>query len=223
MDGRSVRWEAHNAAQRTRIVEAAIALIETTGDLPSLLDVGQHAGVSRSVLYRQFADRNDLEQAVRTRGMEMFWEAFEPVLTLRGTVRESLTRGAAAYVNWAMEHRHLHQRADQNPTEGSELQRSIDLVADQIASLLVMSFRASGAQVSDADVEATDPLTHGLVNGIYSTVRRWLARGGRVPDAEHLIDLVVEAVEALIGSRATAFGIPVNFDAPVSTLIPSVQ
>ena len=79
------------------------------------------------------------------------------------------------------------------------------------------------SDLSDADVEATDPLTHGLINGIYATVRRWLARGGQVPDAKHLIDLVVEGVEALIGSRATAFGIPVNFDAPVSTLIPSVQ
>ena len=219
MDGRSTRWEQHNAAQRARIVEAAIELIEANGDLPTLLEVGRSAGVSRSVLYRQFADRNDLESAVRVRGMEMFFEVFQPHLTLEGTVHQTLERCATAYVRFAMEHRYLHQRADQNPAEGSELQRSIDLVADQIAGLLVSSFRAGGAQVSDADVEATDPLTHGLINGVYATVRRWLARGGKVPDAEHLIALIVEAAESLIDSRARSYGLDIDFDAPLEVLL----
>ena len=224
MDGRSVRWEAHNAAQRARIVDSAIALIESTGDLPPLLEVGQHAGVSRSVLYRQFADRSDLEMAVRARGMEMFWEAFAPVLTApQGTVREVVHRASAAYVHWAEANRHLHQRADQSAGEASEVARSIDLIAAQIAELLINGFKAVGAEISEADVEATDPLVHGLVSGVYAAVRRWIVRGCKAPDAEHLIALLVEFAEALITSRLAAFGVRADFDAPVAVLLNSFE
>jgi AcrR family transcriptional regulator len=219
MDGRSLRWEAHNAAQRDRIVDAGIALIEETGDLPTLLEVGQRAGVSRSVLYRQFADRSDLEKAVRARGLTMFWTVFQPALEMRGTVRESLRTAAAAYVHWAASNRYLHQRADQSPDDNADLQRSVDLIAEQIAALAVTAFRAAGANVTEADVEATDPLAHGLVNGVYAVVRRWLARGGKVPSEERLVDLLVEFGEGIITSRALSFGLEVDFDLPMSALI----
>jgi AcrR family transcriptional regulator len=219
MDGRSVRWEAHNAAQRDRIVDAALKLIEETGDLPTLLEVGQRAGVSRSVLYRQFADRSDLEKAVRVRGLEMFMAAFEPALELQGSVREWLRTAAAAYVHWAASNRYLHQRADQSPDDDAAVQRSVDLIAEQIAGLAVTAFRAAGADVSDADVEATDPLAHGLVNGVYAVVRRWLARGGKVPSEARLVDLLVEFGEGILTSRAFSYGLKVDFDMPMAELI----
>lgn len=222
MDGRSIRWEAHNASQRDRIVQAALDLIEETGDVPPLLDVGRRAGVSRSVLYRQFADRDDLEAAIQTRGLAMFWEAVEPALRIEGTVRESVTRAATVFVRFAQAHRQLFLRADQSRAEDSMAQRSVDLVASSLGQLFITTFRAVGAEVSEADAEATDPLTYGLVNGVYAAIRRWLVLGAKVPDEAHLIGLLVEAAEALLTSRLREYGIAVDFDANADGLISRV-
>jgi hypothetical protein len=154
----------------------------------------------------------------------MFWVVFAPALEMRGTVRESLRTAFAAYVHWAASNRHLHQRADQSPDDSADLQRSVDLISEQIAALAVTAFRAAGAEVTEADVEATDPLAHGLVNGVYAVVRRWLARGGKVPSEERLVDLLVEFGEGIVTSRAMSFGLKVDFDVPMESLLkPSGQ
>ena len=59
------RWTAKGRATRTRIVEAAAALMYERGVLnTSTEEIRDRAGVSNSQLYHYFADKDDLTQAV---------------------------------------------------------------------------------------------------------------------------------------------------------------
>lgn len=223
MDGRSARWEAHNAAQRLRIVTSAIALYDEGRAGASLQEIGRRAGVARSVVYRQFADRRDLERAVQQHILDDLSAQLVPTLGPRpgDTVRTALRRAASTYVGWAAGHPRLHQLADVDVDADGPLQHALDHVAGVIAGLLVAWFTDAGAQVSAADRAATDPLAHGLVGAAFATVRRWVHLGAHVPDAEHLTELLVESTWALIDVRARAFGLVLDPDVPVEAVLRS--
>jgi len=213
-DGRSARWEAHNTAQRLRIVEAAIALYDAGRAGASLQEIGDRAGVARSVVYRQFADRRDLERAVQQHIIDDLSAVLVPTLApaAEDTVRSALRRAASTYVGWAAAHPRLHQLADFDLDADGPLQQALDHLAGVAASLLVDWFAMCGAELTSADRATTDPLAHGLVGAAFATVRRWVHLGAAVPDADHLIELLVESTWALIDARARAFGLTLDPD-----------
>jgi len=221
VDGRSTRWAAHNDAQRERIIAAAIALYDEGNVEASLQEIGARAGLSRSVIYRQFEDRGDLQRAVQQQILDGLLSRISEALTLTGTIHETLRRAAATYIAWAAEHPRLHQLSDLDAAADGPLSRAINQIAGQIAATLVATFRLGGAEVTDVDVAAADPLAHGLVGAVFATVRRWVALGAKVPDVDHLTDLVAESGWALIDVRLRAYGVHVDPDAPIESLFPS--
>ena len=223
MDGRSTRWSAHNDAQRERIVDAAIALYDEGNVDASLQEIGARAGLSRSVIYRQFEDRRDLQHAVQQQILDELLVRVGEAIVLTGTIRETLRRAASSYIAWAAEHPRLHQLGDLDSAASGPLSRAIDQISGQIAETMVFAFRLGGAEVSDADVAATDPLAHGLVGAVFATVRRWVHLGAKVPDVEHLTDLVVESAWAVIDVRLRAYGLSIDPDAPVESLFAAAR
>ena len=221
MDGRAVRWQQHNDERRRRIVEAAIELIEEDGPQVSLQAIGERAGLSRSVVYRHFADRRELDVAVQIHILEGLWEQLLPSVALRGTVRQTIEGAIGVYVGWAVAHPRLHQLADYDTaTDGQgPLQQGIDMIAARIGEVVLAAFELAGAEVSDADKAASDPLIYGLVGMIFGTVRRWVHLGEKVPDAEHLTALLTDSVVLLIQSRARAYGLELDADVPLERLV----
>src|SRR6478752_1587548 len=59
-DGRRERWVEH----RQEFVAGALAAVRTHGAATGLDEVAAQVGVSKSVVYRHFADRDDLFGAV---------------------------------------------------------------------------------------------------------------------------------------------------------------
>lgn len=221
LDGRAVRWQQHNDERRRRIVEAAIELTEQAGRDVTLQEIGERAGLSRSVVYRHFADRRELDLAVQARVLEGLWSELLPTLELRGSVRETIERVIGAYVGWAVDHPVLHRLADYDTAgDGSgPLQQGFDLLAGRISEVVVGAFELLGATLSDTDRAAADPLIYGLVGMVFGTVRRWVHTGERVPDAEHMTALLTEAVWALLESRGRAYGIEIDPDRPLAELL----
>jgi len=221
MDGRAVRWQQHNDERRRRIVEAAIALIEEEGPQVSLQAIGERAGLSRSVVYRHFADRRELDVAVQTHILEGLWSRLLPSVELHGTVRETIEGAICVYVGWAVAHPRLHQLADYDTaTDGrGPLQEGIDMIAARIGEVVLGAFELAGAEVSEADRAAADPLIYGLVGMIFGTVRRWVHLGEQIPDADHLVGLLTDSVVVLIQSRARSYGLELDPDVPIEQLV----
>jgi AcrR family transcriptional regulator len=218
VDGRTARWERHREEQRGRIVEAAVALIEGGDPSPSLIDVGRRAGLARSVVYRHFADKAELDAAVHTHVVTGLWHDLAAQVRLHGSLRDTVQDALRAYVGWAAAHPALHAMDDEVSMQGV-LRKALDSIAAQVAQLSVEAFSAAGAEVTPADRLATGPLAYGLVTGIFATVSRWVHQGARVPSAEGLVTLLADVVIAMVVDRAAAYGVALDPDTPLSTLL----
>ena len=63
-DGRRSRWTEHRRARRAELVAAAVEAVRQAGPEFAVDDVARSAGVSKTVIYRYFSDKDELIDAV---------------------------------------------------------------------------------------------------------------------------------------------------------------
>src|SRR4051812_36070489 len=63
-DGRRSRWTEHRRARRAELVTAAVEAVRQAGPDFAVDDVARSAGVSKTVIYRYFSDKDELIDAV---------------------------------------------------------------------------------------------------------------------------------------------------------------
>lgn len=66
-DGRKRRWHQHKVERRTELVDGTLDAIRRRGRDVSMDEIATDIGVSKTVLYRYFVDKNDLTTAVMMR------------------------------------------------------------------------------------------------------------------------------------------------------------
>ena len=66
-DGRKRRWHQHKVERRNEFVDGTLEAIRTRGRNVSMDEIAAEIGVSKTVLYRYFVDKNDLTTAVMMR------------------------------------------------------------------------------------------------------------------------------------------------------------
>jgi AcrR family transcriptional regulator len=66
-DGRKRRWHQHKVERRNELVDGTIDAIRRHGRFLSMDEIAAEIGVSKTVLYRYFVDKNDLTTAVMMR------------------------------------------------------------------------------------------------------------------------------------------------------------
>ncbi|WP_345312849.1 TetR/AcrR family transcriptional regulator [Gordonia alkaliphila] len=81
-DGRKQRWARHKQARRTELILGTMEAVRALGPDVGMDEIAGHVGVSKTVLYRYFTDKNDLATAVS--------EAFIQTTVLPG-LNEALT------------------------------------------------------------------------------------------------------------------------------------
>ena len=64
VDGRRSRWTEHRRARRADLVTAAVEAVRRSGPDFAVDDVARSAGVSKTVIYRYFSDKDELIDAV---------------------------------------------------------------------------------------------------------------------------------------------------------------
>ncbi len=67
IDGRKRRWHQHKVNRRNELVDGTLEAIRTRGRDVSMDEIAAEIGVSKTVLYRYFVDKNDLTTAVMMR------------------------------------------------------------------------------------------------------------------------------------------------------------
>lgn len=224
-DGRQVRWDRHNQERRQRIIDAAIEVISEgePGAEFHVQQIAERAGLSRTVIYRHFSDRADLDREIQVAILDDLWARLLPAVTLDGTVPDIISRIVSVYVRWAVEHPALHRIAEQDTPGDSPLQQGLEVIAQQLVELIETAVDLLRVDPAPELRAAIDPLVFGLVGAVFAAVRRWVSRPERTPDAELLVELVTESVWFIIVGHARALGLELRRDQPVEELLASVE
>lgn len=219
-DGRQARWQRHNEERRRAILEAATEVIAdgAPGEEFHVQQIAERAGLNRTVVYRHFADRADLDDAIRAHILDALIADLLPTVSLDGTVNEIIRRIVGTYVEWAAAHPALHAFAAEG---GTSLEQGTDRVAVALFDVLDLAINLLEVEVGDDDRALLDPLVHGLVGAVFGTVRRWVSRAPRQPVADVLIEMLARSGWALIDVHARRLGLVLDPDLPLADLLPA--
>jgi AcrR family transcriptional regulator len=188
-DGRRTRWDEHRRRRREELVTAALRAITAKGAGVGMDEVAAAAGTSKTVLYRHFADKEELYLAVAERVNSRILRELAEAVAAAASPREALSGIIAAYVQlveadpevyrFVVSHPFLER-----PLRSDPVQRISATVADETARTITAHLRVGGARDSSADA-----LAHGLVAMIRTAADRWISSPDRVPAATLVSDL----------------------------------
>jgi AcrR family transcriptional regulator len=88
VDGRSSRWDTHRAQRREQLIDAAIAAVNEHGTDVGMDQIAATARTSKPVIYRYFADKDELHRAMGERIVGVIVRALQ-------AVRDEQARGDA--------------------------------------------------------------------------------------------------------------------------------
>jgi len=175
--GHQARWEQHNSARRTVILHAAVELLEGSarGVDVSVQQIAKRAGLAKSVVYRQFSDREDLDRRIRSHLVDVFANTLDAKLNISdGSIEEILTRTIYTVAEWMSDHPRLHDFMRKGPTHYD------DASTDAVSSLKTrMAAHAreiirSIAKSIDVDDSAFESLTLAVVTMVEGTLTQWV-------------------------------------------------
>lgn len=222
-DGRKRRWQEHNAARRQAIIDAALVVLTRDlepGEELAVQQIADEASVHRTVLYRYFDDRTDLDVAIQREICLRAGEVLLSAVTLEGTPREIVQRIVAAYVGWAVENTGLMRYAERDVpgANAKPLDEAISQVAEQIELVIGGFIAVLDVEISEDDRDSLTPWVFLLVGGVTAGVRSWMSREALRPAAPVFTDLLAEVTWLQIEALAATRNIEVP-DVPVEQLL----
>ncbi len=203
-DGRRLRWTEHRNQRRAAFVTAGAIAVDRWGADASAEQIAEAAGVSRTVLYRYFRDREDLRQAIADHVAAVVVASVLPTLniTAESTPRDVIESVITVIIGWLDEHPNLYYFLR---NRGSSLESVENTLADQVAALLKMLLMFFGI-----DAERAEPGAYGIVGMVESTGSWWLSR--RTISREKLTQILCDGVWHLLEGTARANGVTVGYD-----------
>jgi AcrR family transcriptional regulator len=208
-DGRRLRWAEHRTQRRAAFVAAGAAAVDEHGPDASAEQIAEAAGVSRTVLYRYFRDREDLRSAIADHVVTAVVESVLPHIAIgpESTPRSVITSTVEVIVGWFDEHPNLYYflRSRRN---GPGLQAVENTLADRVSELLKVVLVMFGV-----DAEQAEPGAYGIVGMVESIGSWWLAK--RTMSRARITAVVCEAIWNLLDGTARTNGIELGYDDPL--------
>ncbi|MFE7797427.1 TetR/AcrR family transcriptional regulator [Nocardia sp. NPDC057440] len=222
ISGYDARWEQHNSERQTLILQAAVALLEESPagtDVPVHL-IAKRAGLAKSVVYRQFSGREELERRIRSYLVDDFARVLDAELDVSsGSIREILTRTIRAVADWMSDHPRLVEFARTGPTHtadpGIDAVSSLKLRMSETAQELI----ASIGRIIGADPAPFASVPFAVVTMVEGVLATWIRdpRPSR-SRAEIVADLAAFAWYVLDGA-ARSIGLAVDPDDELTAVI----
>jgi AcrR family transcriptional regulator len=172
-DGRRGRWADHREQRRARLTEAAIEAIRELGPDVGMEAIAGYAGVSKPVLYRYFADKSQLWQAVGQEAAMRVVLAIQPAVAAVRGERDVVAAAIDAYLAHIENDPHLYQFVVHQPG----IARQRDVVADAVDAIAGGLARILGDRLREQGLDSGPalPWAYGIV-GYVQTVGDWWLR-----------------------------------------------
>ena len=215
VSGYEARWEQHNTERRAQLLEAAVALIEENppGAEISMVRIADRAGVAKSVVYRQFAGKEELERRVRSFVFDDFAAILDTNLDVgNGSLRDILTRTVAAVADWMLDHPRLDEFVRRGPTFGSD--DSLDAVSE-----LKLRMTRQSEGIIGVDDSAFKTVPFAVVTMVEATLSAWIRGAAPERSREEIVTHLADFAWYVLDGAARASGLEINRDDELTSVI----
>jgi AcrR family transcriptional regulator len=204
-DGRATRWRQHRLDRRAEFVDAALRALAKNGPDASMADIAAEAGAAKPKLYRHFADRAALLDAVAERIAAILRERLSLALDPHARVTDLILGGLHAYLDLV----------DEYPEAFRLLINSGPVVVQgrRIAGALGSLF-ADLLRTLDLDTETAEPGGAVLAGALCAATLWWL-ESGRAMTKQALIDYLATVVWGATDAILRKAGVTINPDQPI--------
>jgi len=221
--GRQARWQPHNDQRRERIVAALIELIEETppGAEVPMQRITERAGLAKSVVYRQFSGRDELDRRTRTAIADRFADALGTALDVSvGSINEILHRTIAVVVDWIDQHAALYEFLRRGPAYGEpDDVDGISSLKDRIAADTRGLVSGLAGVVGVVDEPVVDTMTFAIVSMTEATVTRWVRSTERILSRERLIGELAGYAWSVLDGAGRAQDLDLDPDEPLLAVL----
>ena len=195
-DGRKRRWHQHKVERRTELVDGTLEAIRHRGRDVSMDEIAAEIGVSKTVLYRYFVDKNDLTTAVMMRFAQTtlipnMAAALSAHLDGFDLTREIIR----VYVETVAAEPEIYPfvMANSSASKSKVIGDSERIIAGMLAVVLRRRMQEAGM-----DTHGVEPWAYLIVGGVQLATHSWMSH--RRMSADELIDyLTMLSWNALIG------------------------
>jgi AcrR family transcriptional regulator len=195
-DGRKRRWHQHKVERRNDLIDGTIEAIRRRGRYVSMDEIAGEIGVSKTVLYRYFIDKNDLTTAVMMRFAQATLIPNMAAALSSNLDGFDLTREIIrVYVETVAAEPEPYRFVMANSSASKS-----KVIADSeriIARMLAVMLRRRMQQVG-MDNRGVEPWAYMIVGGVQLATHSWLL-DPRMPSAELIDYLTMLSWSALCG------------------------
>ncbi|MCG5432284.1 TetR/AcrR family transcriptional regulator [Mycobacterium sp. MYCO198283] len=195
-DGRKRRWHQHKVERRTDLVDGALEAIRRRGRDVSMDEIAGEIGVSKTVLYRYFVDKNDLTTAVMMRFAQTtlipnMAAALSSDLDGYDLTREIIRVYVSTVANEPEPYRFV--MANSSASKSKVIADSERIIARMLAVMLRRRMQKVGM-----DTAGVEPWAYLIVGGVQLATHSWMSHPRM--SADELIDyLTMLSWSALCG------------------------
>lgn len=219
VDGRSTRWDGHKAQRRAQILQAAIDTIDESGSDIGVQQIAERAGVPRSVVYRHFKDRGDLDEAIRARIIDKLMANLTPALTPSGDIAHAIDQAVDTYLAWIVGSPRLHQflgtgSASRRTTGSRVVTDTKTAIGVQLTGLFGVMLRKLGHSAVLAE-----PMAFGVIGLVDASVNRWLAHGDPELPLDQLRGFLSVSIWQVLDGNLRQLGTALSPQTPISDLL----
>lgn len=171
-DGRKRRWHQHKVERRNDLIDGTIEAIRRRGRYVSMDEIASEIGVSKTVLYRYFVDKNDLTTAVMMRFAQTtlipnMAAALSSNLDGFDLTREIIRVYVQTVANEPEPYRFV--MANSSASKSKVIADSERIIARMLAVVLRRRMREAGM-----DTRGVDPWAYMIVGGVQLATHSWL-------------------------------------------------
>ncbi|MCW4352841.1 TetR/AcrR family transcriptional regulator [Hoyosella sp. YIM 151337] len=223
VDGRSVRWEDHKAARRNQVLDAAMAAIDQEGAGVGVQQIAARAGLPRSVVYRLFRERGDLDEQVRGHIVSTLMMSLAPALAPEGTAQSAIERAVNTYVSWIADHPNLHHFLGSGSKRKPATVSKVVTGTKTAIGLYITDVFATALRRAKADESGAETIAFAVIGLVDAAVNRWLSNRKRSTPKEKLAELVSRSVWHVIQGSLSDLGIELDPETPLSELTGDIR